>query len=72
MESYPGNEISQKLDQSLLVIPGLAAREKNAIRQLSRWTVLVGPVSGFLIPLFLWENELWRYYGISVFAGITK
>jgi CO dehydrogenase/acetyl-CoA synthase gamma subunit (corrinoid Fe-S protein) len=53
------NEISQKLDHSLLVIPGLAESEKNAIRQLSRWTVLVGPVSGFLIPLFLWVNELW-------------
>ncbi len=54
------NEVSQKLDKSLMVIPGLAESEKNVIRQLSRWTVLVGPVSGFLIPLFLWENELWH------------
>jgi acetyl-CoA decarbonylase/synthase, CODH/ACS complex subunit gamma len=52
------NDISQKMDKNLLVIPGLAESEKNAIRQLSRWTVLVGPVSGFLIPLFLWENDL--------------
>jgi CO dehydrogenase/acetyl-CoA synthase gamma subunit (corrinoid Fe-S protein) len=54
------NDISQKVDKTLLVIPGLAEPEKNAIRQLSRWTVMVGPVSGFLIPLFLWENELWH------------
>ena len=53
------SEVSNKIDKSLMVIPGLAESEKNAIRQLSRWTVLVGPVSGFLIPLFLWENELW-------------
>ena len=45
------NEVSQKLDQSLLVIPGLAESEKNAIRQLSRWTVLVGPVFRAFNPL---------------------
>jgi CO dehydrogenase/acetyl-CoA synthase gamma subunit (corrinoid Fe-S protein) len=43
-----------------MVIPGLAESEKNAIRQMTRWEVLVGPVSGFLTPLFLMENELLR------------
>jgi hypothetical protein len=46
-KSHPGKRGLQKLDQSLLVIPGLAELEKNTIRQLSRWTVWVGPFQGF-------------------------
>jgi acetyl-CoA decarbonylase/synthase complex subunit gamma len=54
------NTVSEKLARNRLVIPGLAESEKNAIRQLTRWEILVGPVSGFLVPLFLWENGLWN------------
>jgi CO dehydrogenase/acetyl-CoA synthase gamma subunit (corrinoid Fe-S protein) len=54
------NMVSERLERSLMVIPGLAESEKNAIRQMTRWEVLVGPVSGFLTPLFLMENELLR------------
>ena len=48
--------ITEKVHRSVLVIPGLAESEKNAIRQLTRWEVLVGPVSGFLTPLFLLQT----------------
>ena len=52
------NRVTEKVDRSVLVIPGLAESEKNAIRQLTRWDVVVGPVSGFLTPLFLLQNDL--------------
>jgi CO dehydrogenase/acetyl-CoA synthase gamma subunit (corrinoid Fe-S protein) len=47
------NNVSDKIGRSQLIVPGLAESEKNAIRQLTRWDVLEGPVSGFLTPLFL-------------------
>jgi acetyl-CoA decarbonylase/synthase complex subunit gamma len=52
------NAVTEKIAHSQLIIPGLAESEKNSIRQLTRWNVLVGPVSGFLTPLFLMENGL--------------
>ncbi|MDZ7580790.1 MAG: (Fe-S)-binding protein [Deltaproteobacteria bacterium] len=54
------NTVSEKVARNRMIIPGLAESEKNAIRQLTRWEILVGPVSGFLTPLFLWENGLWN------------
>ena len=53
------NAVTDKIAHSQLIIPGIADSEKNSIRQLTRWNVLVGPVSGFLIPLYLMENGLW-------------
>ncbi len=47
------NEVSKEVNRPLLVIPGLASSEKNGIRKLTQWEVLEGPVSGFLLPLFL-------------------
>jgi CO dehydrogenase/acetyl-CoA synthase gamma subunit (corrinoid Fe-S protein) len=52
------NEVVKKIPQSWLVIPGLAESQKNAIRQLTRWEVLVGPVSGFLLPLFILKSKM--------------
>ena len=52
------NRVAEKVDKSVLVIPGLADSEKNAIRQLTRWDIVVGPVSGFLTPIFLLQKEL--------------
>ena len=40
-----------------MVIPGLAEKERNSIRQLTGWEVLVGPVSGFLAPIFIFNNR---------------
>ena len=53
------NMITEKMDRSVLVIPGLAEPERNSTRQLTRWEVLVGPISGFLAPLFLLQNDLY-------------
>ena len=50
------NHMESRLKKSSMIIPGLADRERNAIRQLTRWEVLVGPVSGFLTPLFILAN----------------
>ena len=47
------NGVSEKVSRPVLVIPGLASSEKNGIRRLTQWEVLEGPVSGFLVPLFL-------------------
>jgi CO dehydrogenase/acetyl-CoA synthase gamma subunit (corrinoid Fe-S protein) len=47
------NAVEEKIDRPVIVIPGLARSERNAIRQLTRWEVVLGPVSGFLLPLFL-------------------
>lgn len=51
------NAVEQKVGKTALVIPGLAESERNAIRQLTRWDVLVGPVSGFLTPLFILRSR---------------
>ena len=39
------------MGKTVMVIPGLAEKEKSSIRQLTGWDFLVGPVSGFLAPL---------------------
>jgi len=58
-KAIQGNTLSEKMARDRLIMPGLAESEKNAVRQLTRWEILVGPISGFLTPLFLWENGLW-------------
>jgi acetyl-CoA decarbonylase/synthase complex subunit gamma len=56
-KAMQANNVSEKIGRSRPIIPGLADSEKNSIRQLTRWDVLVGPVSGFLTPLFLHHIE---------------
>ena len=51
------NHVEAKVDRRILIIPGLAESEKNAIRLLTKWEVLVGPVSGFMLPLNIMQNE---------------
>ena len=51
------NGVEGKVGRTVLVIPGLAEKEKNSIRQITGWEVLVGPVSGFLAPLFILNNR---------------
>jgi acetyl-CoA decarbonylase/synthase complex subunit gamma len=50
------NHVEEKIKERVLIIPGLAESEKNAIRQISKWDVQVGPVSGFLTPLFIRQD----------------
>ncbi len=53
-------EVERRLERPVMIIPGLASPERNRIRQMTRWEVVVGPESGFLLPLFLLENrQLW-------------
>ena len=52
-KSMQENDVANKIDHQRIIIPGLAESQKNAIRQLTRWEVVVGPVSGFLVPLFM-------------------
>jgi CO dehydrogenase/acetyl-CoA synthase gamma subunit (corrinoid Fe-S protein) len=52
-KSMQENEVANKIVHQTLIIPGLAESQKNTIRQLTRWEVVVGPVSGFLVPLFI-------------------
>jgi hypothetical protein len=49
--------IEAKMGVKGLVIPGLAESESNSIRQMTRWNVLVGQLSGFLVPLFVLEHQ---------------
>jgi CO dehydrogenase/acetyl-CoA synthase gamma subunit (corrinoid Fe-S protein) len=51
------NDIEKKIKEQALIIPGLAESERNAIRQMTKWNVQVGPVSGFLVPLFIRQNQ---------------
>lgn len=50
------NAVEQKVGRTVMIIPGLAGRERNPIRQMTGWEVLVGPMSGFLAPLFIQKN----------------
>lgn len=60
LKAIKENHLEQRLARPLLFIPGLAEKEKNSIRQLTRFEVLVGPVSGFLVPLYVlaWRQGL--------------
>ncbi len=51
------NAVEARVERPTMIIPGLAESERNSIRQLTRWEVVVGPVSGFLLPLFILNNK---------------
>ena len=51
------NAVEQKVGRTTMIIPGLAEKERNPIRQMTGWEVLIGPVSGFLVPLFILKNR---------------
>jgi acetyl-CoA decarbonylase/synthase complex subunit gamma len=51
------NRVQNQLTRPIIIIPGIAESERNAIRQITRWDVRVGPESGFLVPLFIRQNQ---------------
>ncbi|GAB4280616.1 MAG: hypothetical protein Kow0092_36220 [Deferrisomatales bacterium] len=60
LKAMKETEVERRLERPVMLIPGLASSERNGIRQMTRWEVVVGPESGFLLPLFLLENrDLW-------------
>lgn len=56
-KSLKENSVEERTERALMIIPGLAEKERNSIRQISGWDVLVGPISGFLAPLFILSNR---------------
>lgn len=50
------NAVEEKVGKNVMIIPGLADKERNSIRQMTGWNVLIGPISGFLAPLFILKN----------------
>jgi acetyl-CoA decarbonylase/synthase complex subunit gamma len=51
-------EIGASVTHRDLLIPGLAKQLASQIKQITGWNVIVGPVSGFEIPLFLLREGL--------------
>jgi CO dehydrogenase/acetyl-CoA synthase gamma subunit (corrinoid Fe-S protein) len=52
------SEVGACVTHRNLIIPGLARHLANQIKQTTGWDVVVGPVSGFEIPLFLKREDL--------------
>lgn len=57
LKALKENSVEQRIERPVIIIPGLAESERNSIRQMTRYSVLVGPVSGFLAPLFILTNR---------------
>lgn len=57
LKAMKENSVEQRIERPVIIIPGLAESERNSIRQMTRCNVLVGPVSGFLSPLFILDHK---------------
>jgi len=53
LKALDRSEAASLVDRPVLIIPGLAASEKKTIQQFTGWEVIVGPESGFMVPLFV-------------------
>jgi CO dehydrogenase/acetyl-CoA synthase gamma subunit (corrinoid Fe-S protein) len=58
------SEVGSSVSHRSLIIPGLARHIASQVKQTTGWEVIVGPVSGLEIPLFLkreglaqWEDD---------------
>ena len=49
-------EIGSSVTHRNLIIPGLARHIAGQIKHVTGWEVIVGPVSGFELPLFLYRE----------------
>lgn len=57
MRALTESGIVSKVSKRRMIIPGLASDQKSSIERITRWNVLVGPVSGFELPLFILQNR---------------
>ena len=57
LKALKENEVQEKVGKRIMIIPGLTNPWQDAIKELTEWDVLVGPVSGFLAPLFVVKNK---------------
>ena len=53
MRALTESGVLSKSSKRAMVIPGLASDQKNSVERITRWSVRVGPVSGFELPLYL-------------------
>lgn len=53
MKAITDSGIAARSSSRRIIIPGLAHASKSAIERITRWTVEVGPVSGFELPMYL-------------------
>jgi CO dehydrogenase/acetyl-CoA synthase gamma subunit (corrinoid Fe-S protein) len=57
MKALMDSGVASKAQTRKLIIPGLAAGMEKNIERAARWTVEVGPVSGFELPIYLAAKE---------------
>jgi len=53
LKAVTDTEVGSLVSHRTMMIPGLARNLSGQIRQFTGWQVIVGPVSGFEIPMFL-------------------
>lgn len=53
MRALQESGISAKNPSRKMIISGLAKEQKGSIERITRWSVEIGPVSGFELPLYL-------------------
>ncbi|NLK25953.1 MAG: hypothetical protein GX307_05180 [Euryarchaeota archaeon] len=53
MRAVTESDIMRRTSSRKMIIPGLAFNSKSPIERVTRWSVEVGPVSGFELPLYL-------------------
>jgi len=57
MKALTDSGISARTSTRKMIIPGVAGDAKSSIERITRWSVEIGPVSGFELPLFLIARE---------------
>ncbi len=57
MKAIADSGIAGRTLSRRIIIPGLAHASKSAMERTTRWTVEVGPVSGFELPLYLLKEQ---------------
>jgi len=57
MKALMDSGVASKAQTRKLIIPGLAAGMEKNVERAARWSVEVGPVSGFELPIFLAAKE---------------
>jgi acetyl-CoA decarbonylase/synthase complex subunit gamma len=56
MRGLTNSAVALRVDHHRMIIPGLCAGIEKQLEQMTRWTVEVGPISGFELPAFIIER----------------
>jgi CO dehydrogenase/acetyl-CoA synthase gamma subunit (corrinoid Fe-S protein) len=57
MKAINDSRIANKSSSRKALISGLAGEQKSGIERITRWSLEVGPVSGFEIPMYLLARQ---------------